>query len=197
MVVLYSYTLKSDDLRYILWSLVIDFNFLSSISSYIAIIFGGLVLIHSYIINMGKKINAVRLISDLAALCCLLCGGIFILSANRPNKTKTAIAFDLFGYGFLSIGLQLCDAYMFLNRYKAITKFSKSKLRMTYIYIIFIIIIPYYSVYVFMPIFLDMNSQPVFYTVVYTINLWATVGYNLYFTYEFSRLGYYFAQKMV
>jgi hypothetical protein len=196
--ILYSYTLKSDNSRYVIWSLETDFSLLSFESywiAYAAIIFGGLVLIHSYIINMGRKMNAVRLLSDLAALFCVVYAGLFLLSANQQNKTKTAIALDLCGYGLIGIGIQLCDAYMFVNRYRAITKISKLKQWVTHIYIIFIMITPYYSIYTFLPLFVDMNLQPDPVNAIYVLNSWVTIGYNLYFTYEFSRIGYHFIQK--
>jgi hypothetical protein len=70
--IVYSYTLKSDDSRYVQWSKTFDISLLYQdlfdLVPYASVIFGGLVLIHSAIINK-RKMTFVRFVSDLSALC--------------------------------------------------------------------------------------------------------------------------------
>lgn len=195
----YSYTLKSDNSRYVLWSSVYDFSLLTDKSywtAYASIMFGGLVLIHSSIINK-RNMNFVRFVSDLSALCSILFAVIFLISAYRPNRTKTAIAWDLFGCGLCTLGIQLCDVYMFVNRYKAIAKISNLQRWAVHTYIFLVIVLPYYSTMTFLPLFVDMNTAYLiaFIDEVFTLQIWGTIAQNIYFTFVFSYLGYNFIQK--
>lgn len=200
--IVYSYTLESDNSRYVLWSLVLNFSELTYVSfwvAYASIIFGGLVLLHSYIINK-RNMNFVRFVADMSAFCSIIFAMTFLVSAIRPNKTKTAIAWDLFATGFCTIGIQLCDAYLFFNRYRAVAvnKMSKEHQRGTHLYIILVIVLPYYSTVTFLPLFADMNNNVVFIDFgkyVYIINTWGTILYDVYFTVLFSYLAYICIQK--
>lgn len=198
--IIYSYTLESDNLRYIRWQSVTDFSSFQDVSywtAYTSIIFGVLVLIHSSIINK-KRLNSVRLASDLSACFSIVYGALFLISAYRPNKTKTAIAWDLLSYGLCTCGIQLCDAYLFINRYRAVAKVSNLERWTTHAYISFVIVLPYYSTLTFLPLFIDMNEEASvnLETTLLEINSLGTIIYNLYFTALFSYLADSFTRKV-
>jgi hypothetical protein len=201
----YAYTIPSDNFRFVQWSTVYNFNqdtdasgFSSmKVSAYVSIAFGVLVLIHSFMMNKEKGMNFVRFASEISAACSVIFAVMYLISSYRLNRTKTALAWDFCAYGICSLGIQLSDAFTFLNRYRAVTKISNWKLWATQIYIVFVMVLPSYSTVLFLPLFLDMNSNVGAYYGLYTyiIVLWGTIGYNLYFTLEFLKLAHELNKK--
>jgi hypothetical protein len=76
----YVYSLPTDNSRFVRWSFIYDFNLginasgFSSIkvSAYISIAFGIIVLIQSFMMNQGKKMNFVRFASEFSAACSIV-----------------------------------------------------------------------------------------------------------------------------
>lgn len=154
-------------------------------------------LIHSFFINR-RILHFVRCVSDLSAFFSIIFAILFLISAYRPNKTKTAIAWDLFDYGISSVVIQLCDAYMFLNRYRAVKKMPKWEQQAVHLYIILVTVIPYYTTITFLPFFFDVNNDMVYArycSAVFLVMLWGTIAFNIHFTFVFSYLGYDLIQK--
>jgi hypothetical protein len=139
----------------------------------------------------------VRFASDVSAACAVIFSVMYLISSYHVNRTKTALAWDFCAYGICSLGIQLTDAYTFLNRYRAVTQISKWKLWLTHLYIVLVIVLPNYSTVFFLPLFLDMNSTfgAYFGLYVFIIVLWGTIGYNLYFTAEFLYLAHHLNKK--
>jgi hypothetical protein len=195
----YSYTLESDNARYVLFSRVYDFSLLTYVSywvAYASIIFGVLVLIHSHVINK-RNMNFVRYVSDLSAFFSVVFSVMFLISAYRPNKTKTAIAWDLCAVGLSQVAIQLCDSYLFVNRYRAIRKMPRLEQWFTHLYIFVVIALPYNMTTMFLPLFSDTNNVKFdrFREFIRDFKLWGTIAYNIYFTLCFSGIGYTFIRK--
>lgn len=103
----YSYSLPSDNFRFVRWSYFYDFNLdtdvsgfsTMKISGYVSIAFGVLILIQSFMMNKGR-INFVRFASDMSAACSVIFARMYLLSSDRINRTKTAIAWNFCAYGF-------------------------------------------------------------------------------------------------
>jgi hypothetical protein len=195
----YAYTIPSDNSRFVRWSFVYDFGLDTNasgfssmkVSAYISIAFGVLVILQSFMMNK-RRTNFVRFASDMSAACSIIFAVIYLISSYQLNRTKTALAWDFCASGICSLGIQLTDAYTFLSRCKAVTKFPKWKLYFTHIYIVLVIVLPNYSTLFFLPLFLDMNSTigAYFGQYAFMIVLWGTIGYNLYFTAEFLYLAH-------
>jgi hypothetical protein len=200
----YAYNLPSDNSRFVSWNSHHDFTrditatggSLMRVWAYISIAFGVLVLIHSFIINR-RRMHFVRIASDVSAASCAVYGIMYLTSSYRPNRTKTCIAWDLCAYGLCSLGIQLSDAYIFLNRYRAVTKVSDWKLWATHFYIILVTIIPYYSAVFLLPFFIDMNSALglLIYNRTLIVDIWGTVLFNVFYTFEFLHLAYKLNKK--
>jgi hypothetical protein len=201
--IIYSYNLKSDSSSYVMFSLVLDFSLLTYASywvAYASIVFGSLVLVHSTIINK-RNMNFVRFVSDISAFFSIVYAIMFLISAYRPNKTKTAIAWDLCSIGLCQIAIQMCDSYLFVNRYRKIRRMSNLERWVTHIYIFIVIVLPYHTAIIFLPFAVDMNSDNArlvgdgFRSKLRQIEMWGTIVYNTYFTLVFSYIGYTFVKS--
>jgi hypothetical protein len=201
----YSYSLKSDNSRYVMFSLVSDFSLLTYASywvAYASIVFGSSVVIHSSIINK-RNTNFVRFVTDISAFFSVVFAIMFLISAYRPNKTKTAVAWDLCSIGLCQIAIKMCDSYLFVNRYRAIRRMSNLERWVTHIYIFVLIALPYHTAVMFLPFSVDLNNDNArllnggFRSRLRAIQTWGTIAYNIYFTLVFSYIGYTFAKKMI
>mmetsp|Transcript_15745 Transcript_15745/g.15100 ORF Transcript_15745/g.15100 Transcript_15745/m.15100 type:complete len:384 (-) Transcript_15745:108-1259(-) len=202
----YSYTLESDNSIYVMNSLVFDFSLFTYASywvAYASIVFGSLVLVHSSIINK-RNLNFVRFVSDISAFFSIVFAIMFLISAYRPNKTKTAIAWDFCSIGLCQIAIQLCDSYLFVNRYRAIRRMSNLERWVTHIYIFVLIALPYHTAIMFLPFSVDLNSENaqlgdvvIRFRLGLAIQTWGIIAYNIYFTLVFSYIGYTSVKKMI
>jgi hypothetical protein len=195
----YSYTLESDNARYVLFGRVYDFSLLTYVSywvAYASVIFGVLVLIHSHAINK-RNMNFVRYASDLSAFFSVIFSVMFLISAYRPNKTKTAIAWDLCAVGVSQVTIQLCDSYLFVNRYRAIRKMHRFEQWFTHLYIFVVIALPYNLTSIFLPLFINTNDVRFdkLREKIRDAEIWGTIAYNIYFTLCFAGIGYSFIRK--
>lgn len=198
------FVIPSDNSRFVRWSFVYDFRLDTNssgfssmkVTAYISIVFGVLVIFQSFMMNK-RRMNFVRFASDMSAACSVIFAVMYLISSYQLNRTKTALAWDFCARGICSLGIQLTDAYTFLNRCKAVTKFPNWKLYFTHIYIVLIIVLPNYSTLLFLPLFLDMNSTIGAYFGLYALGivLWGTISYNLYFTAEFLYLAHDLSKK--
>jgi hypothetical protein len=184
------YTLPSDNSRFVLFSLPFDLGAIDPYFWYIqiglfSIAFGVLILVHSAFIN-NRRMHSIRLCSDICAISMILFSVLVFITAYRPNPTKAVVAMDVFGTGIISLVIQLCDAYIFYNRLKAVTNIPTWKKQISYIYIFGIVIFPYYSSYLWLPLFYDMNSDN-YVVLIYLIalNAWGFLAFEFYYLGEF------------
>jgi hypothetical protein len=183
-----AYSLPSDTSRFISYSFQFDsssLNPLYRIPAFVSIGFGFFILIHSAILHK-REMHFVRFCTDFAAFNMCLAATLTFVAVYRPNATKSALTIYVFGTGFCAQGIQLCDMYMFYNRLLAVTKIPPWKKFFTYFYIYAIITGPYYSSYVWFPLFYDLNSNGSYLSVfLLSLNAWGNLAFNTYFTFEF------------
>jgi len=114
-----------------------------------------------------------------------------IISFNNPNTLKTAIFYDLFWFGIVALIMQLCDNYLFLNRFQAVKQVPRWKLISIHLFIWIFITLPWLPTYTIIPFFFDTNSESYWHEWnkhVLPVVFWSSLIYNCYFTYEFIRI---------
>lgn len=183
-----AYSLPSDSSRFVAFSFNFDrdtLNPLYRIPAFTSIAFGLFILIHSAFLHK-REVNFVRFCCDFAALNMCLAAALTFLALYKPNATKLVLCLYVFGTGTCAYCIQLCDMYMFYNRLLAVTKIPKWKRVFTHIYIYAIITGPYYSLYLWIPLFYDLNSDGYYLSYfLLALNAWGTIVFNVYFTFEF------------
>jgi hypothetical protein len=148
-----------------------------------------LILMHSTLINWKTPWRDVRVRTDIAASFTLL-SGIFLLSAlATPTTTVWAVLIDFFYNGIFAIVIQLCDNYMFFNRYKAVAKPSMFQSVLVHGFIWLVLVLPWAVTFTIVPFFYDTNTD--FYTNVYYpytnyLYSYGTLAFNVYFTVQFG-----------
>jgi hypothetical protein len=184
------YTLPSDNSRFVLFSLPFEMGAIDPYNWYIeiglfSIAFGVFILLHSAFINK-RRMHSIRLCCDICAFSMIFFSVLVFITAYRPNPTKAVVAMDVFATGIFSMVIQLCDAYIFYNRLKAVTIIPIWKRQISFIYIFGIVIFPYYSSYLWLPLFYDMNSDN-YIVLIYLIelNAWAFLAFEVYYLGEF------------
>jgi hypothetical protein len=172
----------------VLFSLIFDAGRIDQselIPGFFSIGLGVIILIHSAFINKNKM-HSVRFSSDFAAVNMILYAVFLLIAYYRPNKTKGVICFNVFCTGIYLSSIQLCDAYLFYNRLLAVTNVPKWKKYFTFFYLSVLVFGPYYSVFLWLPLFYDFNSDG--YKLSSSLRVLNTVGYiayEIYFLFEF------------
>jgi hypothetical protein len=150
-----------------------------------------LILIHSTLCHKTKY-NSVRVQTELATIAALVAGILFlILKFNRnSSSTSDAFLFDFLYTGLFPLIIQLCDNYMFYSRLKAVTRVRIWKQRLIHLYIFLILSVTWFPIYSIVPFFYDTNAEKFayYYFITLSIQVWGTVAYNFYFTFEFSMI---------
>jgi hypothetical protein len=155
----------------------------------------GFILLHSIYINWDKglKYNFVRFSTDFSAAMAIFGAIMIFISLDRVNTTRSAICYDFFYNGVSIIGIQLCDNYIFFNRFLVVQKCPTWKRVVIHAYVIFLLIFTWLPAYTIYPFFFDVNSIEflnVYLTILLPIEGWAVIAYNFYFTAEFTVLLY-------
>ena len=100
---------------------------------------------------------------------------------------------DLLAYGLLTLVVQYGDNLMFFWRFLAVSP-GMTTLRKTfiYLYIFFILTIPWDFTFTFVPFFYDTNAPSYTYAYFWAlqVEIYGNILYNVYFSYEFSRILY-------
>jgi hypothetical protein len=157
----------------------------STIISFITGFIGLAILAHSYYIHR-KKIDGIRLCTDIAAATAAL-GGLFTyLSLGRDvSNERIIILNNLFINGLLSMIIQLSDSYMFYSRMLAVRpKMRAFEKILIFLYVWIVLVLTWIPTYTFVPFFYDTNSDHYLdvYEVLNTIYTMGVLVYNFYFT---------------
>ena len=149
------------------------------------------ILISAYI--NGWKYHSVRILTEVATWS-FLCLNIFLLiGADRPTPLKTAVMIDVFANGVFGGIVQLCDNYMFFNRYLCISmKTPRWKHVLVHSFIWLVLMATWFPQYTFLPLVMNTNS-PGFISMQYNftqLQSWSLLAYNMYFSYEFAVILY-------
>jgi len=156
---------------------------------YILIVSSASIIIHSFVIN-ARKWNTVRACAEISSFASFFGGFMIISASSKPTSLKTAICYDFLWNGLCLLFVQLCDAFIFLDRLKAITKLSRAKQVAIHTYVWLVLVLTWIPTFTIVPFFFDTNS-PAFLKVYYPAMLfgaWGIIAFNFYFTFEFVRL---------
>jgi len=161
------------------------------IGLYILIALSVIVLLHSYFLNRNKY-NTVRLYAEVSSGTAIFGAILVIIAANKPSTMKSAVCYDFFWNGTVNLTIQLCDNYLFLDRFKAVRKVPRWKVICIHMWIWVVITVPWFPTYVIIPFFYDTNSDTFIFVNGYVLPIccWATIAYNSYFTGEFANVLY-------
>lgn len=156
----------------------------------VAIAISVLILVHSTYCHRTKY-NSVRVQTELATIAALIAGILFlILKFHRTSSTADAFLFDFLYIGLFPLIVQLCDNYMFYSRLRAVSQVRIWKQRLIHLYIFLILSVTWFPIYSIVPFFYDTNGVDFayYYFITLSIQVWGTVAYNFYFTFEFSMI---------
>ena len=147
------------------------------------------VLVHSLSLH-GRNYSSVRIQTDLAAFSLLAAGIIFLPTGYlvNPYAENSIFVFDFIFIGFFPLVVQLCDNYMFYSRLRAVTKVPLWKRYAFHLYIVIILCSSWFPLYSFVPFIWNVNTKSSIYaySIMLPIQVWGTVAYNFYFTFEFA-----------
>ena len=110
-----------------------------------------------------------------------------------PTPVKNAVMIDLLAYGLLTLIVQYGDNVMFFWRFLAIEpQMSTTRKVLIYLYIFFILTIPWDFTFTIVPFFYNTNSSLYLYAYFWAlqVEIYGNILYNLYFSFEFSRILY-------
>jgi hypothetical protein len=174
-------------LAYDLESFTPDFVALNTLSIAVTV----LILIHSAFCHKTKY-NSVRVQTELASIAALIVGILFLILKydGSASSTTDAFLFDFLYTGLFPLVIQLCDNYMFYSRLKAVTRVRIWKQRLIHLYIFLILSATWFPIYSIVPFFYDTNDADFvyYYFITLSIQVWGTVAFNFYFTFEFSMI---------
>jgi len=148
-----------------------------------------IILLHSQYINFKKKRwHFVQALTEISSFASIFGGIAVVIAAHAPNPVKTAICWDFYFNGVSVMAIQLCDNYMFYNRFKAITKISSWKDKSIQMYIWLVMTFSWVPAYTLGPYFVNTNVQPVadLIDLGLLIQGWGAIAFSIYFTYEFT-----------
>jgi len=160
---------------------------------YISVFVSVCIFSHSIIINRNKKSkqrwDVVRASTEAAALATILSAAMVLALSKYPEcLVLVAVGGDLLWNGLSMCVIQLCDSYIFFNRFKAVQKIPAWENRLIHAYIWLILILTWLPEYTFVPFFWDTNSLSFanFYNVTSPIYQWGVLTYNILFSGKFS-----------
>ena len=139
------------------------------------------------------KYDSVRIFADICNIACILSSVCIIIIQNtKYDKVQMSILFDFLFCGLFNATIQLCDNYMFYNRFVAVSKPPRWKKNIIHCYIIVPLILLWLPNYTVTPFFYNTNlsNYYIFYMCALVIQNVCTIIYNLYFTFQFGRILY-------
>lgn len=150
------------------------------------------IVVFSAYIN-GWKYHSVRILTDVAAWSFLTLNILLLIGVDHPNPMKTAVVIDVFANAVFGGIIQLCDNYMFYNRYLCISlKTPQWKRVMIHSFIWLVLMLTWFPQYTFLPLGIDTNT-PEFMEMQSNfthLQSWAMLAFNMYFSYEFAVILY-------
>jgi len=146
--------------------------------------------VHSFFINRKKRHSwhFVRASTDISAVAALFGAVMVLMCRESPNVVKTAICWDFLYNGFSVATVQLCDNYMFFNRFKAVQEVPNWKAYLMQSYVWIVMTLTWLPAYTLLPYFYDTNSGAFgrINSLFLYVQGYGGVLYNFYFTYEFT-----------
>ena len=139
------------------------------------------------------KYDSVRIFADICNIACILSSVCIIIIQNtKYDKVQMSILFDFLFCGIFTATIQLCDNYMFYNRFVAVSKPPQWKKNIIHCYIIVALTLSWLPNYTVIPFIYNTNSPHYnqYYTNVLFFQFISTFVYNLYFTFQFGRILY-------
>jgi len=110
------------------------------------------------------------------------------IAANKPTQLKTAVFYDLFYNGFIGLPIQMCDVYLFLNRFQAVKRVTFYKRVAIHSFIWTLMTWYWLAQYTIVPFFMNTNTDAFLNTnsIFLSLGTGFSLLYTLYFTIEFA-----------
>lgn len=152
----------------------------------VALIFGGVVLLHSFYLHRFK-FHTVRICSDLAALSMMAEASLFYSClAQNCSTGQVAIRYNFSGNAVFGLICQLCDNYITFARYSIVSGGASTIHGIfAFLYVFIFLVLSWWLFFTIFPFFYDMNSDEwIYWQLVFAT--W--VNFITYLVYNFSYL---------
>jgi len=179
-------------------SMSFDPSYTDSVNNftYTALALSIFMLIHSFIINRGfKKINHVRICSDICQICTIVIIAISLgcASMNPPHYIceHPAVAYNI-GIMTLTSGVtQAVDNFITYDRYRVLNHKVNNWLKyLALFWVVVMLFLTWVPFFTFLPFFIDMNdtNNADMYTIIGNYLWWASYfAYNYFFAFMIAR----------